>query len=860
MRTDWIKYGIICFAAAGLSAQSVFVRIHHARIESGFFKWDVELKAGPESFPGLNDGLGHSDFYFFVNGEALHPEAPEVSRLHPVLANGDVYLVRSGRAQKYSICWVALDFFEGGSGVIQPQSDWERLFTVALEVADPSAGSGLYWHRDGSGLTSGDGREVTVQLQGASNVVLTDSVFAFEEVTEQCCELTDKGSHGAFWADVDEDGFPDLYAPMYWDGAAVDLFYWNENGLRFIEEAESRGIQDIDGGSHGACFADFDNDGDYDLVNGSTAEMDWSNYMPAHNNLYINLGNGYFEDITESLPDMAGSEWMTRSVCAFDLENDGDLDIFTVTGYLGSDDPVSEKNELYRNEGNNRFVLLDDHPLIDAPGGQGVCDTDFDLDGDTDIFIANRTGDLNVLRNDGNGGFDLVPPANIGIMHIGGDGISFADIDNDGDSDMLLVTGNLQVAHLYRNQGDGTFLHARSFEQIKGYMGDFMDVENDGDLDLLFPYSGPIFLNDGTGSFIEGFGLPLDDVVDPRSIAFADFDDDGNVDLAVGDKHNHLRLIKNTSFYPNRWLKVRLTSPEGQAGAFGAKISVFAAGETRGPLIGFTECRSSSGYLAQHDPVRHFGLGLHDVVDILVQYADGRMLICKNVASMQTKHINGTTTRLKLKVFLEGAWADSQGSMRTDLKALGILPTVSPFNEDPARLAGLPEEATDWLLLKIVGESDEPLLLEKSVVLLSSGLVTDGLLETPAVHLDLPAGRYTIGIYHRNHLPVQTRNAYLIADTSDTVIDLTTGLEPLTRESHQAEVAPGIFALIAGNAQNGDHEILADDLAAIKIGFIYSSLDYRTGDINLDGKIDESDYALTVPHMLGGIHSMAGDP
>jgi hypothetical protein len=78
------------------------------------------------------------------------------------------------------------------------------------------------------------------------------------------------GGHGVMFADVDGDGLPDLYVTMIFEEAMPELFYRNLGGGRFREEGARRGIDDYDGGSHGACFADLNNDGHYDLFNGAT--------------------------------------------------------------------------------------------------------------------------------------------------------------------------------------------------------------------------------------------------------------------------------------------------------------------------------------------------------------------------------------------------------------------------------------------------------------------------------------------------------------------------------------------------------------------------------------------------------------
>ncbi len=195
------------------------------------------------------------------------------------------------------------------------------------------------------------------------------------------------GGHGAMFADADGDERPDLYISMIFDDPMPDLFFRNLDGRRFANEGVARGIADFDGGSHGAAFADLDDDGDYDLLNGTT----WDHRdHPAVNNIFRNDGKGRFVDATARSGIPPERRWPTRGVLAFDMDRDGDLDLFCVTNYQGSADPPDERNEVYLNEGGMRFTPVDAGDLAAAPCGQGATDTDFD--GDIDVSAANRTG------------------------------------------------------------------------------------------------------------------------------------------------------------------------------------------------------------------------------------------------------------------------------------------------------------------------------------------------------------------------------------------------------------------------------------------------------------------------------------
>ena len=464
----------------------------------------------------------------------------------------------------------------------------------------------------------------------------------FTNVTESTGFDTETGAHGAAFADVDDNGYPDIYTTRVMNESITDLFFKNERGDQFLSEGDQRGISDRDGGSHGACFCDLDNDGDYDLINGSTYRSFSSE--PDHNDIFENDGKGVFTERTSLIPAILNSEEHTRAMLAFDFDHDGDLDIVSVTGWQGTDDPPDELNEVFRNDGNWNFISVDAGDLNSAAICQGGTDTDFDGDGDIDLISANRTGAVNILVNDGSGLFQSVNPADLGISHSAGDGITMGDTDNDGDLDMLLVTGGTpSEAHLYRNEGNGLFEHVQAWTDVKGYMGAFGDLDHDGDIDLVFSGDSICYINNGNGSFLSGYSLNIGNVVDPRSVAFADIDADGDLDILGTDKRAQSQLIRNHLITSMHWLKVKLTSPDGQAGAFGSKVSLFAAGDMGGTLIGFREARSNNGYLGQSDPVLHFGLGGYESVDVLVEFPDGNRAELFAVEVNQVLEVTGGT-------------------------------------------------------------------------------------------------------------------------------------------------------------------------------------------------------------------------
>jgi len=445
-----------------------------------------------------------------------------------------------------------------------------------------------------------------------------------------------KGGHGAMWADVDDDGLPDLYLPLIISDTLPDLFMHNKGGGVFAEEGASRGIADPDGGSHGAVWCDLDNDGDYDLINGTT----FDDKSGIQNDVFRNDGNGRFVEVRPRA--IESRQEATRAFISFDMDRDGDLDLFGVSNYQGSADPPDERNEIYRNEGNFTFTSITTGDLYTAPAGQGATDTDYDGDGDIDVLAANRTGPVNILTNDGNGSFTLTHPASIGIRHQAQDGITTADVDNDGDLDLLLAGSNGR-GHLYSNNGGGTFTHAQSFSNVAGYMGGFADLDNDGDLDLYFAGDAQVYLNDGAGGYSPGPAVLVEAANDPRGVAFADLDNDGDVDFAFGTKRAARNfIIRNDLRGGGHWLKVRLVAANGQTGAFGAKTALYPAGRAGDGLLAMRESQSNCGYLGQNDPVLHFGLGQRTRVDVVVKFLDGTEVVRHRVPVNQTLLITGT--------------------------------------------------------------------------------------------------------------------------------------------------------------------------------------------------------------------------
>ncbi len=434
------------------------------------------------------------------------------------------------------------------------------------------------------------------------------------------------GGHGVEWADVTGDGRPDFYVTMNFDTNMGELFYRNINGGTFAEEANARGIYNYDSGSHGGVWADLDNDGDYDLVNGSYER----------NRAYENNGSGYFTDRTLTC-GFENVNLGTRGTLAFDFDKDGDLDVFC------NNWGPSEQNEFYRNNGNWTFTRID-NGLRNISGVQGVTEGDYDNDGDLDLLICQgygtmggQDGPIMLMRNTGGNFTNVTAAAGLNATTTGQQGAVFCDVNNDGWLDIHIQRGT-NDSQLYINNKNGTFTQV-SVPSGPGFMAGFADLDNDGDWDMVYPGDNKVYLNDGSGTFIASATFSPGTINDPRCVAFADIDDDGDVDFFYAQKRTYNRMIRNDLSGGGNWLKIKLTGENGQAGAFGAKVKTYNAGYAgqAAHLISFREARSNEGYLGQNDPVLHFGVGNRTAVDVQVTYlVSGSTMTFSNVPVNQT--------------------------------------------------------------------------------------------------------------------------------------------------------------------------------------------------------------------------------
>ena len=416
------------------------------------------------------------------------------------------------------------------------------------------------------------------------------------------------------WADYDDDGYDDAYVTEYRHWKASYLYHNNGDGT-FTKVNPSTGPLVRDKGSAtGSTWGDFDNDGDIDLFVASNVR--------AINVLYENTGTGKFKKAKAS--DTFNYGTYCHNASWVDYDNDGHLDLF-ISDYF-----PTKFNQLYHNNGDATFTRDVDNPIaMEAKYSMGATRADYDNDGLQDLFVPNGKNENNSLyHNDGNGQFTKILDGD--IVNDGGNsvGCSWGDYDNDGDMDLYVANAGDQDNFFYVNNGDGTFTRNTSAlianEGGHSHGSGWADIDNDGDLDLFVSNDADtpnrLYTNNGDGTFSRSSNPINEDAEHSRSGAFADIDNDGDLDLFVvniGGQANTVYL--NEGGNCNNWKSFKLEGIRSNRSAIGARIRIKAniygqdVWQTR-EISGQTGGGSSS----QSTIKAYFGLGDANFIDSVV--------------------------------------------------------------------------------------------------------------------------------------------------------------------------------------------------------------------------------------------------
>ena len=446
-----------------------------------------------------------------------------------------------------------------------------------------------------------------------------DGAGQFTDVTLETGLGIDSYGMGVAAGDFDNDGWTDLYLTALGENYLLR----NEQGHFNDVTAASGTAGQASDWSTAAAFLDVDNDGDLDLFVGNyvqwTRETDLeidfrltglgraigapNHFYGTTNRLYRNDGQGVFTDVSRSAgivivdPATQAPAGKALAVSPVDYDRDGRLDLFVAND--------TTRNFLYHNLGDGRFEEIGALEGIafdrngKATGAMGIDAAYFRNDADLGIGIGNFANEMSSLFVTVNG---QPPFADEAVLEGFGPasrqaltfGLFFFDYDLDGRLDLLQANGHLEAEINVVQASQAYAQPAQLFWNCgPGCRNRFVTVANPGD--LASPMVG-------------------------RGAAYADIDNDGDLDVVVTQNGRRTVLFRNEQSLGHHWLRVKLTGGNSNLNAIGAIVELSAGGVTQRRVV-----MPTRSYLSQSELPLTFGLGTADTVDTLhITWPDGQ--------------------------------------------------------------------------------------------------------------------------------------------------------------------------------------------------------------------------------------------
>ena len=456
----------------------------------------------------------------------------------------------------------------------------------------------------------------------------------------------------------------------------------------------------------GLHFVDLDGDGDFDF------------YMSSHGTFdgiaALNDGTGHFKlapgtfpkseihvaydtdedgkvDMSMTWQDGGGKWWhngsspgslnftetdqtrtLSRQQAMIDINRDGKVDWLHCS-----------QNGVQFNFGDGHGKFAENSKTLANPGGDSIAQipVDVDADGDMDLVVEwgrydDENGRTRLYRNDGNMNFTDVTSAS-GLYEGGLAVIGVADVDQDGDTDLIALETKALPHAIFLNDGHGHFTKkAGAISGVPNHSASYADwgvatatdLDNDGITDLVIDGRNYLhilrgtgggnftYMNDAWGGIVNAADASVD-----SGFAFADIDHDGDLDLAGYREfypNRYFTLYRN-DLPPQHWVRIRPVGLPGNKGAAGAKVYVYAAGTQQ--LLDYEQIaifskQAQQNYYGLDKTERHYGLGSRTKVDVAVQFYPSNKRV-------ELEGVNANTT---VEIDESGSGSDGSGSGNPD--------------------------------------------------------------------------------------------------------------------------------------------------------------------------------------------------